>query len=60
MSTDHFLATYSGSLAALRPLGCEFLLVPTDENGIIPDKLEQVLKERKHANKPLPKVGAIL
>ena len=36
--------TYSGALAAIAPLGCRLVGVPTDANGIIPEKLEQLLQ----------------
>eukprot|EP00667_Euglena_gracilis_P008936 EG_transcript_9071 len=36
--------TYSGALAAVAPLGCQILGVPTDAAGIIPEALEDLLK----------------
>ena len=36
-------AAYSGALAFLRPLGCELATVRTDDLGIIPDSLAEVL-----------------
>eukprot|EP01080_Neovahlkampfia_damariscottae_P003600 gene3600-6335_t len=59
--------TYSGSLAALRPLGpgnlyylilkkeIEIISIETDHQGIIPEHLSNVLLERKKNSKPMPK-----
>ncbi|XP_075005433.1 kynurenine/alpha-aminoadipate aminotransferase, mitochondrial isoform X2 [Calonectris borealis] len=35
--------TYSGTLAALRPLGCNIINVPSDQHGIIPKALKEIL-----------------
>ncbi|XP_041129828.1 kynurenine/alpha-aminoadipate aminotransferase, mitochondrial [Polyodon spathula] len=35
--------TYSGTLAALKPLGCNIINVPSDEYGIIPKALRETL-----------------
>uniref|UniRef100_A0A8C4XYI2 Aminoadipate aminotransferase n=1 Tax=Gopherus evgoodei TaxID=1825980 RepID=A0A8C4XYI2_9SAUR len=35
--------TYSGTLAALRPLGCNIINVPSDQYGIIPKALKEIL-----------------
>ncbi|KAK2899912.1 kynurenine/alpha-aminoadipate aminotransferase, mitochondrial [Channa argus] len=35
--------TYSGTLAALQPLGCNLINVPSDQHGIIPGDLKEVL-----------------
>ncbi|XP_061331052.1 kynurenine/alpha-aminoadipate aminotransferase, mitochondrial isoform X2 [Pezoporus flaviventris] len=35
--------TYSGTLAALRPLGCNIINVPSDQHGIIPNALKEIL-----------------
>ncbi|XP_035461929.1 kynurenine/alpha-aminoadipate aminotransferase, mitochondrial-like isoform X1 [Scophthalmus maximus] len=35
--------TYSGTLAALQPLGCNLINVPSDQHGIIPTALKEVL-----------------
>ncbi|XP_054239010.1 kynurenine/alpha-aminoadipate aminotransferase, mitochondrial isoform X1 [Indicator indicator] len=35
--------TYSGTLAALRPLGCNIISVPSDQHGIIPKALKEIL-----------------
>uniref|UniRef100_A0A1A8QY05 Kynurenine/alpha-aminoadipate aminotransferase, mitochondrial n=1 Tax=Nothobranchius pienaari TaxID=704102 RepID=A0A1A8QY05_9TELE len=35
--------TYSGTLAALQPLGCNIINVPSDQHGIIPTALKTVL-----------------
>ncbi|XP_068125399.1 kynurenine/alpha-aminoadipate aminotransferase, mitochondrial isoform X2 [Hyperolius riggenbachi] len=34
---------YSGTLAAVRPLGCNLIGVPTDQHGIIPQALKDIL-----------------
>ncbi|XP_063042457.1 kynurenine/alpha-aminoadipate aminotransferase, mitochondrial [Engraulis encrasicolus] len=53
--------TYSGTLAALQPLGCNIINVPSDEHGMIPDGLREVLSrwDPADASKPgsnLPRV----
>ncbi|KAK7171110.1 hypothetical protein R3I94_001122 [Phoxinus phoxinus] len=35
--------TYSGTLAALQPLGCNIMNVPSDQHGMIPGDLRKVL-----------------
>ncbi|XP_061566814.1 kynurenine/alpha-aminoadipate aminotransferase, mitochondrial isoform X2 [Cololabis saira] len=35
--------TYSGTLAALQPLGCKLINVPSDQHGMIPAGLKEVL-----------------
>ncbi|KAK2527586.1 Aadat [Columba guinea] len=35
--------TYPGTLAALRPLGCNIINVPSDQHGIIPKALKEML-----------------
>ncbi|XP_032917228.1 kynurenine/alpha-aminoadipate aminotransferase, mitochondrial isoform X2 [Catharus ustulatus] len=35
--------TYSGTLAALRPLGCNIINIPSDQYGIIPKALKEIL-----------------
>ncbi|XP_020495971.2 kynurenine/alpha-aminoadipate aminotransferase, mitochondrial [Labrus bergylta] len=35
--------TYSGTLAALQPLGCNLINVPSDQHGMIPAALKEVL-----------------
>lgn len=35
--------TYSGTLAALQPLGCNIINVPSDQHGMIPAALKEVL-----------------
>ncbi|XP_066536619.1 kynurenine/alpha-aminoadipate aminotransferase, mitochondrial isoform X2 [Hoplias malabaricus] len=37
--------TYSGTLAALQPLGCNIVNVPSDQYGMIPDKLQDILAQ---------------
>ncbi|KAJ3189522.1 hypothetical protein HDU85_003153 [Gaertneriomyces sp. JEL0708] len=46
---------YVGSLAFLRPLGCKFVEVPTDAEGLNPDELDRVLSNWADA-KTKPKV----
>ena len=36
--------TYLAAISAFRAYGCEFAEVPTDDNGMIPDELERILK----------------
>lgn len=35
--------TYAGTLAALQPLGCNLINIPSDQHGIIPSALKEVL-----------------
>ncbi|XP_008426155.1 kynurenine/alpha-aminoadipate aminotransferase, mitochondrial [Poecilia reticulata] len=35
--------TYSGTLAALQPLGCNIINIPSDQHGMIPEALKEVL-----------------
>ncbi|NXD35166.1 AADAT protein, partial [Copsychus sechellarum] len=35
--------TYAGTLAALRPLGCNIINIPSDQHGIIPKALKEIL-----------------
>uniref|UniRef100_A0A4W5PW74 Aminoadipate aminotransferase n=1 Tax=Hucho hucho TaxID=62062 RepID=A0A4W5PW74_9TELE len=51
--------TYSGTLAALQPLGCNLINVPSDQHGIIPGGLKEVLSSwdpadvhKPHSNVP--------
>lgn len=51
---------YSGTLQALRPLGCNMINVPSDEYGIIPDSLKEILskwrpEDSKNPEKNTPK-----
>ncbi|KAH0616097.1 hypothetical protein JD844_026943 [Phrynosoma platyrhinos] len=41
---------FSGTMAALRPLGCNIIKVPSDEHGIIPKALKEVLSQWKSDN----------
>ena len=36
--------TYLAAISAFRAYGCEFIEVPTDDDGMIPDELEKILK----------------
>ncbi|XP_030306077.1 kynurenine/alpha-aminoadipate aminotransferase, mitochondrial isoform X3 [Calypte anna] len=52
--------TYSGTLAALRPLGCNIINVPSDQHGIIPKDLKKILstwsaEDVKNRSNQLPK-----
>ncbi|XP_053114502.1 kynurenine/alpha-aminoadipate aminotransferase, mitochondrial isoform X2 [Hemicordylus capensis] len=52
--------TYPGTLAALRPLGCNIINVPSDQHGIIPKELKEILsnwnsEDSKKSNNNLPK-----
>jgi len=46
---------YSGTLQALKPLGCNIINVASDEYGIIPDSLKEVLSKWKPENSKNPK-----
>ncbi|XP_071599277.1 kynurenine/alpha-aminoadipate aminotransferase, mitochondrial isoform X2 [Heliangelus exortis] len=52
--------TYSGTLAALKPLGCNIINVPSDQHGIIPKDLKKILsrwsaEDVKNRSNHLPK-----
>ncbi|XP_035408698.1 kynurenine/alpha-aminoadipate aminotransferase, mitochondrial isoform X3 [Cygnus atratus] len=52
--------TYAGTLAALRPLGCNIINVPSDQHGIIPKALKGILsawspEDIKNRSHSLPK-----
>ena len=57
---DHVLVenpTYSGALAALRPIGCRVTGVDTDHDGLIPSALQRTLEvARADSSVPTPKV----
>ncbi|XP_045853119.1 kynurenine/alpha-aminoadipate aminotransferase, mitochondrial [Meles meles] len=46
---------YSGTLQALKPLGCNIINVASDEYGIIPDSLREVLSKWKPEESKNPK-----
>ncbi|KAF5923485.1 hypothetical protein HPG69_006656, partial [Diceros bicornis minor] len=46
---------YSGTLQALKPLGCNIINVPSDEYGIIPDCLREILSKWKPEDSKDPK-----
>ncbi|XP_061525843.1 kynurenine/alpha-aminoadipate aminotransferase, mitochondrial isoform X3 [Phycodurus eques] len=48
--------TYPGTLAALRPLGCNIVNVRSDQHGIIPAALEEVLSRWNRSDVLRPKV----
>ncbi|XP_034712236.1 kynurenine/alpha-aminoadipate aminotransferase, mitochondrial isoform X1 [Etheostoma cragini] len=54
--------TYSGTLAALQPLGCNLINVPSDQHGIIPAALKEVLSrwDPSDVHKPSSTVPKIL
>ena len=43
---------YSGTLSFLRPLGCNFAQVESDQDGLDPVRLESVLLEYDNASRP--------
>ncbi|XP_054846278.1 kynurenine/alpha-aminoadipate aminotransferase, mitochondrial [Eublepharis macularius] len=52
--------SYPGTLAALRPLGCNIISVPSDHHGIIPKGLKEILsrwspESTRKVNSDLPK-----
>nr|XP_056711385.1 kynurenine/alpha-aminoadipate aminotransferase, mitochondrial-like isoform X2 [Euleptes europaea] len=52
--------SYPGTLAALRPLGCNIISVPSDQHGIIPKGLKEILSRwspegTRKLNSNLPK-----
>uniref|UniRef100_A0A8C8S7Q2 Aminotransferase class I/classII large domain-containing protein n=1 Tax=Pelusios castaneus TaxID=367368 RepID=A0A8C8S7Q2_9SAUR len=52
--------SYSGTVSALKPLGCNIIKVPSDKHGIIPKALEEILsrwkpEDSKKLNNNLPK-----
>ncbi|KAG7461963.1 hypothetical protein MATL_G00196690 [Megalops atlanticus] len=54
--------TYSGTLAALQPLGCNIINVPSDQYGMIPKDLKEILSrwDPADAHKPGSTVPRIL
>ncbi|XP_070710761.1 kynurenine/alpha-aminoadipate aminotransferase, mitochondrial [Pempheris klunzingeri] len=54
--------TYSGTLAALQPLGCNLINVPSDQHGMIPAALKEVLSrwDPSEVHKPDSTVPKIL
>ncbi|XP_062850420.1 kynurenine/alpha-aminoadipate aminotransferase, mitochondrial-like [Trichomycterus rosablanca] len=54
--------TYSGTLAALQPLGCNIINVPSDQYGMIPDGLKDILArwDPADAHKPGSTVPRVL
>ena len=52
---------YSGTLAALRPMGCNLLGVQTDKDGTIPDSLRAALsrwrpEDAKNPDSDIPRI----
>ncbi|XP_020661172.2 kynurenine/alpha-aminoadipate aminotransferase, mitochondrial [Pogona vitticeps] len=45
---------FSGTMASLRPLGCNIIKVPSDEHGIIPKALKEILSRWKSNNTHKP------
>ncbi|XP_028420601.1 kynurenine/alpha-aminoadipate aminotransferase, mitochondrial isoform X1 [Perca flavescens] len=54
--------TYSGTLAVLQPLGCNLINVPSDQHGMIPAALKEVLSrwDPSEVNKPSSTAPKIL
>uniref|UniRef100_A0A087XG08 Kynurenine/alpha-aminoadipate aminotransferase, mitochondrial n=1 Tax=Poecilia formosa TaxID=48698 RepID=A0A087XG08_POEFO len=54
--------TYSGTLAALQPLGCNIINVPSDQHGMIPEALKEVLSrwDQSEVHKPCSTAPRIL
>ncbi|KAJ8382221.1 hypothetical protein SKAU_G00029990 [Synaphobranchus kaupii] len=54
--------TYSGTLAALQPLGCNIINVPSDQYGMIPSGLREILSrwDPADAKKPVSTVPRVL
>nr|XP_061810834.1 kynurenine/alpha-aminoadipate aminotransferase, mitochondrial-like [Nerophis lumbriciformis] len=48
--------TYPGTLAALQPLGCNIVNVPSDQHGMIPAALKEVLSRWDPSDSRRPKV----
>ncbi|XP_056316955.1 kynurenine/alpha-aminoadipate aminotransferase, mitochondrial [Danio aesculapii] len=48
--------TYSGTLAALQPLGCNIINVSSDQHGMIPEALQKILKVWDPADERKPRV----
>lgn len=46
---------YSGTLEALQPLGCNLINVPSDEYGIIPESLKEILSKWRPEDSKNPK-----
>lgn len=46
--------TYAGTLAALRPLGCNIINVPADNHGIIPQALKDILSRWRPGDSRTP------
>ncbi|XP_071975962.1 kynurenine/alpha-aminoadipate aminotransferase, mitochondrial-like isoform X4 [Engystomops pustulosus] len=46
--------TYSGTLAAVKPLGCNLIGVPTDQHGIVPQALKEILSRWKPEDVSVP------
>lgn len=48
--------TYSGTLAALQPLGCNLINVPSDQHGMVPSGLREVLSRWAPGHRHAPRV----
>ena len=46
---------YSGTLEALQPLSCNIINVPSDEYGIIPESLKEILSKWRPEDSKNPK-----
>lgn len=49
------LPSYLGALQAFNAYRCEFIGAPLDDNGIMTDEIEKIIKERKKNNLSIPK-----
>eukprot|EP01095_Lingulamoeba_sp_RSL-Kostka_P013085 TRINITY_DN5322_c0_g2_i1.p1 TRINITY_DN5322_c0_g2~~TRINITY_DN5322_c0_g2_i1.p1 ORF type:complete len:221 (+),score=57.59 TRINITY_DN5322_c0_g2_i1:65-727(+) len=52
--------TYSGALAALNPINCNIVGVDTDQHGLDPSHLEEILENRNQTNEKAPKALYII
>ncbi|XP_029042797.1 kynurenine/alpha-aminoadipate aminotransferase, mitochondrial-like [Osmia bicornis bicornis] len=50
------MPTYNGILNALAPFMIEFLGIPQDKDGIIPEQITKICEERSRNGKKLPKI----
>ncbi|EPX71690.1 aromatic amino acid aminotransferase [Schizosaccharomyces octosporus yFS286] len=48
--------TYPAAITAMAPLGVKFISIDMDENGMIPQSLEEVLKKWDYSKGPMPRI----
>ncbi|XP_043273669.1 kynurenine/alpha-aminoadipate aminotransferase, mitochondrial-like [Venturia canescens] len=48
--------TYTATLGAIRPMDPEFIGIPQDKDGVIPEEIEKICGDRVRLKKPLPKL----